>query len=545
MIAPACVRCLLFAVLISLLSVGSAQAQTADAEKPAQEDPLTRPREGKKTKKMEKAYQSWVENDVADIITPEELAAFKKLSNDSERDHFIEIFWQRRDPTPDTEENEFKEEHYRRIAYANEHFAAGVPGSKTDRGRVYIIHGQPDSIDAHPAGGPYQRTPQEGGGQTSTFPFEVWRYRNIDNIGQEVEIEFVDTCMCGAYHITMDPDEKDALAKIPNAGLKTNELTGQSSKAQRGFLPFGPQAKQFDVIERNALVLAPPPVKYKDLKEVVDIHFSYKLLPFASRIDFLKGSPDTTLVPITIKVSNSDLMYVGKDGVQHASVNIYGRVTSLSGKIVATFEDPLRLDVPADALEKFSGKVSLYQQALPLRPGRYRLDVVLKDVNSGKLGTLYQSMMVPDFSKETDLTSSSLILADVIEPVLARDTGTGTFVIGPNRVRPRVPAADSGSVVFTRGEKINLWMQVYNLSVDKKFGLPSAKATYRVVNTATNQTVYEHEVLDLTPDLGAGVTLKELLSPGKLEPGTYQVTVDVYDLVSKQTLSPTAKFMVQ
>lgn len=250
-------------------------------------------------------------------------------------------------------------------------------------------------------------------------------------------------------------------------------------------------------------------------------------------------------MPITVKVANRDLTYAGKDGVQHASVNIYGRVTTLSGKIVHTFEDPVRLDVPSDLLEKFIQNVSLYQQALPMSPGRYRLDLVLKDVNGDKLGTLYQSITVPDFTNDGNLSSSTLILADLLEPVPARDTGSGAFVIGPDRVRPRVPPADGTPIVFHKGEKVKLWMQVYNLTVDQKTGNPAVTAAYHVVNGATNQTVYDHEANDLKPDLDNGITLREVLSQGTLEPGVYQVTVTVYDLVSKQTIAPMRKFVVR
>ena len=182
---------------------------------------------------LSKPYKKWLDEDVVYIITDEERAAFKQLSNDEERDNFIEAFWQRRDPTPDTEENEYKEEHYQRIAYANEHFAAGVPGWKTDRGRIYIVFGKPDEIDSHPSGGSYERPMDEGGGETSTFPFEDWRYRYIEGIGQEVIVEFVDTCMCGEYHMTMDRSEKDALLMTPNAGLTMWEQMGMANKSQR------------------------------------------------------------------------------------------------------------------------------------------------------------------------------------------------------------------------------------------------------------------------------------------------------------------------
>jgi len=204
-------------------------------------DPLKRPLSEKQKKQnskslkieLSKTYKKWLDEDVRWIITDEEQKAFKLLSNDEERDQFIEAFWQRRDPTPDTIENEFKEEHYRRMAYANEHFAAGIPGWKSDRGRIYIMYGPADEIESHPSGGSYQRPMEEGGGETSTYPFEDWRYRYLEGIGQEIIIEFVDTCMCGDFHMTMDRSEKDALLYTPNAGLTLYEQMGMASKANR------------------------------------------------------------------------------------------------------------------------------------------------------------------------------------------------------------------------------------------------------------------------------------------------------------------------
>ena len=209
------------------------QAQPADDADPLKRKPNEKQKKAQKRAlniELSKTYKKWLNEDVVWIITDEERAAFKQLSNDEERDNFIEAFWQRRDPTPDTEENEYKEEHYRRIAYANEHFAAGIPGWKTDRGRIYIMYGPADEIDSHPSGGSYERPMEEGGGETSTFPFEDWRYRYLEGIGQEVIIEFVDTCMCGDYHMTIDRSEKDALKYTPNAGLTLYEQMGMSSK---------------------------------------------------------------------------------------------------------------------------------------------------------------------------------------------------------------------------------------------------------------------------------------------------------------------------
>jgi GWxTD domain-containing protein len=535
----------LFAFLAAVLGL---QAQTADPAPASQNDPLARPRKARKAK-TESAYKKWLEEDVKYIITPEEESAFRKLSNDSERENFIETFWRHRDPTPDTQENEFKEEHYRRLTYANEHFSAGVAGSRTDRGRVYIIHGPPDSIESHPMGGPYQRPAEEGGGSTSTYPFEVWRYRNLDGIGQEVEIEFVDTCGCGAYHITTDPGEKDVLAKVPNAGPTLKESMGLDSKANRGRNGFDTlgssffgdnSSKKFDKLAQSALLLAPPPLRFKDLKEIVDIKLRYNVLPFDARIDFVRGSVETTLVPVTVQVANRNLAFAGKDGVQHASVNIYGRVTTLGDKIVSTFEDSLRLDVPAELLPRFIDNVSLYQQALPLRPGRYRLDLVLKDVNGDKLGTLYQSLSVPDLSNDEKLTTSSLILADKVEPVPARETGRGPFVIGQYRVRPRVPI-NGEPAVFHRGEKVNLWMQIYNLPTAPQAGAPPVKAVCRVVDL-DGGSVYES--LDEL-SAGAQATYEKTLPSEKLAPGKYAVTVTVRNPAAQESASATAKFAIK
>jgi GWxTD domain-containing protein len=554
---------LLLAVLVSS-GCFVVQAQEKDAKSKAQpdgqQDPLKRPRkaddQNAAKEKLGGVYKKWLDEDVRWIITDEELSAFKKLSNNAERDIFIEGFWQRRDPTPDTAENEYKEEHYRRIAYANEHYAAGMPGWRTDRGRIYIMYGPPTSTDSHPMGGPYQRSAEEGGGQTQTFPFEVWRYRYLEGIGQEIEIEFVDECGCGAYEMTLDRSKKDALLHVPNAGLTTMEEMGQANKADRfrgglesiGAGPFNHnnQSKQFDRMETFAKLNRAPDIKFKDLQnELVTHKFRTNLLPFDVQVDFVKLTSDTVLVPITLQVPLKGLTFANKDGVQRAVVNVYGQLTKLSGQIVQTFEETLHRDIPAELLEKEINNVSLYWKALPMRPGLYRLDVVMKDVNGDKTGIFSRSYTVPDFGDEK-LTSSTLILADQMEPVPAREVGTGNFVIGTNKVRPKVSSSDGKPASFTKKEKINFWLQVYNLGVDQKTNKPSATVEYQVVNTATNK-----HVLDFTEstaqmgNVGEQVTLGKSLQLSQLDPGIYQVTIKVNDQISKQTISPTAKFSVQ
>jgi len=208
---------------------------------------------------------------------------------------------------------------------------------------MYIVFGPPDEIESHPAGGIYNRPMEEGGGETSTYPFEDWRYRYIEGIGQEVIAEFVDTCMCGEYHMSIDRGEKDALLHTPNAGLTMYEQMGMSNKADRwnggletlGAGPYATnlQTKQFDRLEQFAKLQRAPAVKFKDLEEVVSHKISVNLMPFDVRSDFIRVTGDTVLVPVTIQIKNRDITFVNKDGVQRGTVNIFGRVTTLSGRI--------------------------------------------------------------------------------------------------------------------------------------------------------------------------------------------------------------------
>src|SRR5271167_470463 len=538
----------------------SAPGQTGNQQ---QADPLKRPLTEKQKKANAKAmkqelsstYKKWLNEDVRWIITPEELSAFKQLSNDEERDAFIEQFWLRRDPTPDTPENEYKEEHYRRIAYANEHFPAGIPGWRTDRGRIYIMYGPPDQIDAHPSGGMYERTMEEGGGSTSTFPFEDWRYRYIEGIGQEINLEFVDTCMCGEFHLTMDQNEKDALLHTPNWGQTLYEQMGLANKADRitggGFAAnAGPEQQiqnnnEFTKLELLAKINAPPKVKFKDLEEVVSHKINVNLMPFEVMTDFVKVTGDTVLVPVTVQVKNKDITFTSKDGIQRGTVNIFGRVTGLTGKVAQTFEDTVQVDVPNELLEKTIEHSSLYWKAIPLRPGRYRFDVVVKDVNGDRVGSWSHGVLVPEFN-EDKLASSSLILADHMEKVPSRSIGAGSFVIGETKFAyPHIEAPERPAT-FKRDQRMNLWMQVYNLQADDKTKKPSANIEYEIVNVANNQAVlHSSESTDTMANVGEQITLEKSLALTSFQPGVYKLTVKVADNISKQQIAPSVRFAVE
>ncbi len=530
-------------------------------------DPLKRQRSDKERYQAQKAlrqelkgtYKTWLNEEVPYIITDQERKAFLSLSNDEERDAFIEQFWARRNPDPNSPENSYREEHYRRIAYANEHFAAGKPGWKTDRGHIYIAFGPPDSIDSHPSGGMYERTPEEGGGETSTYPFEVWHYRYIEGIGENIDIEFVDTCQCGDYHFTIDRSEKDALKYVPGAGLTQWEQMNGSDKTDRfkgggleqlGNGPMGSmeQGKEFDRIELAAKLFAPPPVKFADLNAFISEH---KILtgppfPFDVRTDFVKVTDNTDLMPITIQIRNRDITFVTKDGVSKGVVNILGKVTTLTDKTVQTFEDTVEVNEPAELLEKSLDRKSVYWKALPLMPGIYRLDIAIKDVNNpDHIGVYARGITVPMYEDEK-LGTSSLILADKMNPVSSRDIGNGNFVIGNTYVRPRVPASPGTPVTYQRNQDLSFWMQVYNLGIDEATKSNSATVTYTIADAASGAVILQ-KTID-SKDLGAHsdqLTVEKTLPIAGLQPGKYKVTVKVNDAISKQEIAQSAPFVVE
>ncbi|HSY35057.1 MAG TPA: GWxTD domain-containing protein [Acidobacteriaceae bacterium] len=533
------------------------------AEKP---DPLKRrlsdreERDRLKATKIELkgTYKKWLDEDVRWIITDQEAKTFKSLSNDEERDSFIEQFWQRRNPNPDSNDNEYRDQYYGRIAYANEHFAAGEPGWMSDRGHIYIAYGKADSVDSHPSGGSYERSMDEGGGETSTFPFEVWHYRYLEGIGDNIDIEFVDTCMCGEYKATIDRSEKDALKHVPGAGLTQYEEMGQAKKADRfsgggleqlgaGPMSSSQQSKEFDRLDTFAKLFAPPPVKFADLDDFLATSKVLSGPPFLFdvRTDYVKLTNETVMVPVTLQIRNGDITYNTKEGDSVGTVNILGRVSTITHRIVYTFEDTVKVETPSDLLQRTKNNMSVYWNAIPLPPGRYKLEIAIKDVNNpDHMGAWRRSVDVPEFDDDR-LASSSLILAGEMERVPSKDVGAGSFVIGNTKVVPRVPPTFAAPVTFHRAQNLNFWMQVYNLGIGEN-KRNDATIEYQILNMATNKSVLDMQesASKLNPNADQ-LTLEKTMPLAGLEPGKYQVTIKVNDGILKQTIDQSAPFIVE
>ena len=543
-------------LLLAVLLLGMGPTVPLPAQNSEEPTKLSAKEERRRLNRLRKElrgpFKRWLDEDVRYIITPEERKAFVQMATDEERENFIESFWMRRDPTPDSMENEYKEEHYRRIAYANDRYASGIPGWRTDRGRIYIAYGPPDEIESHPSGGQYQRPYEEGGGFTSTYPFEIWRYRWIEGIGSDILLEFVDPTMTGEYRLTMDPSEKDALLHVPGAGLTLSEQMGLTTKADRfrrtdgtrmGTPIGGAQSiryNQFERLQLYANIFKPPAVKFKDLEAIVNSTIDYDTLAYEVDIHYVRVTNSSVLSGITVLLRNEDLMFKQEEGLHKAVANIFGRITTMTRRVQSTFEETVSIQTTPQRLQQEVGRASIFNKSVPLAPGMYRLELVVKDLVGETMGTYRTAMRVPEYDDEV-LAASSLIIADKIERVPIRSLGTGQFVIGSSKVRPRID--DS----FRRNERMGIYMQIYNLGQSEETSRPVGNVTYQIARLDSPDDLLLNFTEDVSEIRGASarqVVIEKLLPLQSLEPGEYRLNLLVEDNVKNETLAPTTTFKV-
>jgi GWxTD domain-containing protein len=528
--------------IFSLVLAAASLSGVAQDPRQSQQDPMEKPRNVKP--ELKKAYKDWLEKDVTYVITDEERKAFKKLATDDERERFIEEFWRRRDPDPDTDENEFKEEYYERIAYANEHFASGMPGWKSDRGRIWIMYGKPDERETHPMGGNYERPSYEGGGNTSTYPFETWFYRYLPGVGSGVEIEFVDPTGSGEYRIARNPNEKDALLMIPGGGLTLSEQLGLSDKSDRiaGIGGVGTanyqreQDSPFSRLQLLADLSRPPQIKFNDLASAVSTGIiEENPLNFDIRVDFFRQSDERVITALTIQTSNKDLVFQDSGGLQQARINIFGRITSVAGRRAGVFEDPVITTATTEELNEAKDRKSAYQKAVALAPGTYKVDVIVRDVTSGATGVRHVGFTVPRYDPQK-LSTSTLVLAAKLESLIDQPA-VGQFVIGQTKVIPNV------SGIYQKGQPVGVYLQVYNAGIDQTTLRPSVDVEYALLKDGKELGKQAEDWRGMS-DSGQRLTLARLIDTRQLAPGEYELAVRIRDRVSGQALSPSAKFTV-
>jgi GWxTD domain-containing protein len=534
-----------FTVCIGLISVLGLVAQKSTPTPSTDVSDKVR----KVKSELKEAYKNWLEKDVSYIITPEEKKAFKQLQTDEERENFIDTFWRRRDPDPDTEENEYREEYYERIAYANERFTSGIPGWKTDRGRIYISFGKPDSIESHPTGGSYDRPTHEGGGSTTTYPFEIWFYRHIDGVGDGIEIEFVDPTGSGEYRIARDANEKDALLYTPGAGQTLGEQLGTDNRADRisgqnrnNATYLREQDQPFRKLEILSQLQRPPQVKFTDLQGALtdSVLIDNNPLDFDLRLDFFRQSDERVITTFTVQAQNSELVFENVGGLETARMNIFGRITAVSGKRSGIFEDSVTASGTIAEVTQMKDRASIYQKAIALTPGTYKVDVVVRDVKSGNRGLRQIGFTVPKYDPEK-LSASTLILASRLYTTDERDIG-GRFVIGDKKVVPNLKG------VYKKGQEVGIYLQVYNAGIDQITLRPSVDVDYVLVKDG-KEIFKQKEDWSSLSDSGQRLTLARLLPTAGIPLGDYELKVKIKDRVPNakgelQVIETSGKFSI-
>ena len=523
------------ALLLASFSIASISAQQT------KRNPEEQPRKVKPEPK--KAYVNWIK-DVDLILTQSERDAWKKLETDDEREKFIEDFWRSRDPDPDTEENEFKQEFFERIAYANEHFSSGKPGRLTDRGRIYIKFGKPDEVESHPAGGLYVRPSYEGGGSTSAYPFEKWFYRNIPNVRSGVELEFVDPTGSGEYRLARNPDEKDALITIPGAGATFAELAGLETRADRiaNLGGFGrvnytrSQDSPFEVLDLMTSLDRDQPFERNFLgtktpRPIVDDN----PLNFETQLNYFKQSDNRVLAVLTVQANNDQLSFAKSGGIETARLNIFGRVITVTERQIGKFEDSVITTATSQELSTTRTRKSAYARAFILDPGRYRVDVIVRDIQSGAAGMKQVGFVVPEFPTDR-LSASSVVLAAKLENTEG-GAAVGPFVIGTTKVIPNL------SGIFRRNQPVGVYLQIYNAAIDQTTLRPAADAEYVLLKNSKELSKQTEDWRQIN-DAGQRLTLSRLIDSRSLEPGEYQIQIRIRDHVSGQTITPTATFTI-
>jgi len=490
-------------------------------------------------------HKKWLEEDVVYIITEEEKSVFKALTTNEERENFIEQFWARRNPDPRESSNAFKEEHYRRIAYANQHFDAGIPGWMTDRGRIYVLHGPPDTKESRPSGGNYNYNITEGSGNTTVYPFERWSYRHIDGIGEDVQLEFVDKTLTGEYKLAMDPREKDMIASLKgrepievgaedtSGAMKTDDPASQARTLELS------RDSAFERLARYFNVQRPPQITFADLRGVVTTRITYTQLPYFMRTDFIRLSPGKVLVPITIELENKNLDFRRDLQMNRATVNVYGQVSTLQGRVIAEFEDTILSEYADELFEAGKNKKSIYQKMVLLEAGqRYRLDLILKDMNSNYLGSMTYGLPVPQFEGE-GLQASSIILANTVSPIPPTYDRLEQFVIGDMKIQPNVRSE------YAKGQMLIPYLQVYNVALDQSTLEPSLQISYAV--RSGDQVVQNLEDpigKSVQHTSGQRIIIVAAIPIGNLAPGKYTLEISVLDKVANKSLVAATDFRV-
>jgi hypothetical protein len=283
----------------------------------------------------------------------------------------------------------------------------------------------------------------------------------------------------------------------------------------------------------------PPQVKFGDLQSLAGsdsgVLEEKNPVDFDLRVDFFRQSDERVITAFTVQAENKELSFEDVGGLPTAKMNIFGRVTAVSGKRSGIFEDSVSTTASAEELSEAKERKSVYQKAIALPPGTYKVDVVIRDVVSGKSGVVRKGFTVPKYDSEK-LSTSTLVLATRLYNTTEKDIG-GSFIIGDKKVIPNI----AGN--FKKGQEIGVYLQVYNSGIDQTTLRPSVEVEYVLLKDG-KELLKQPENWEGLSDSGQRLTLARLLPTTQLTPGNYEIKIKINDRVNNQYLEPSEKFTI-
>ncbi len=434
-------------------------------------------------------YLKWLNEEVVYIISSEEREVFLSLKTDEERENFIKFFWKRRDPTPETEFNEFREEHYRRIEYANRNFFEGMPGWRTDRGRIYIMFGPPDFVQTNPGGlrgflfGPTA--------DTAEFPSEVWTYRYLPGLktrNQNIEFIFVNYYNAGAYKLTTSPSLANALRNIstdarfagynddprPKEGVPRNisdfeaQRMAQDKVIGTGDSPLG-QLALFSELTRSRGEILEEIERANRLRKLKGIVLTRDSLS-SIKFDFIKpvfrAGKEEYYIPVAIQVELSQLSFAKKDNKYTDKLNFYISIIR-GGTSIYEGSDSLEMNLSENTYRQLKGQTYQYHHSVSLPPGEYLLKIILMDENSSSVGYSEEPLKLPPISKEDFI--SDILIAESVKRVEKKEEKIDASQLEALKVVPKLKVP----------EKINLTNNRAPFVFEDLFVVPKIKNLVR------------------------------------------------------------------
>jgi GWxTD domain-containing protein len=486
---------LLPVIIILTLQVSFAQEKPAPAV--AKKEP------------MSPASKQWLEEVVPYIITPREKDVFVNLPTELDRGQFIETFWKKRDPNPQTAENEFKLEYYRRIALANKFFGTGgVPGWRTDRGRLYILLGPPKEIERDLTSSGSALTLSQG-------PKETWQYWDLPNpkFPYNLEFEFVDKFGTGNYVL----------------GQTLRMDRGQNEPFDASSLTF-----QFDYLENLAEAMKNPFENLEKLKGVITTQVTYNLIPFQYGAFSFKGTEKKTLVPLLVAMPYTSLPSKRSGFDYFFSLNLTVNVSNSLGQVVFEASKDLNFKKTATELAGLLDTSFRFQTSLSLEPGDYRVHLLILDNYSGKVGTSHQPVSVPDLSADGPAMSDIVLSTEDVWPE-GRPEGER------EDLRSAVSRANTERV-FRAGDELSVFFEVYNLSLDEASGLNKLRAEYAFIQAG--KTLTRIPAPSIEPSAQKDCRIRTSFRLKNFQPGDYVLRAAVTDEHSGQSVSREIPFLI-